>query len=337
MDMDESGSSVHDAAVGDPATADQELAEADPDGPDAQSRELLARLEAAGGPVLHTLSPADARADNVATTPWLAGPPPEVASVVDRRIMGPGGPLTLRVYRAEPGGTQGPVLVWFHGGGWVTGGLETHDVLCRHLALAAGCTIVSVDYRLAPEHPFPAAVDDARAATDWVLDHAEELGADAARVVVGGDSAGGNLAAVVARHARAPDLAGQVLVYPVTDHCLDWPSVERYGDAHHFTAQAMRWYWDHYVPEPEERDDPDASPLRADDLSGVAPAVVLVAACDLLHDQGVAYAHRLREAGVRARLLTGKGQLHGYLRWTAVTDASAVAIDAIGQRLRGLG
>ncbi|CAN5182903.1 MAG: alpha/beta hydrolase [Euzebyales bacterium] len=327
----ESGRSVDDAAAADP-----DPAEVDPDGPDAQSRELLARLEAACGPPLHTLSPAQARADNAATTRWLVGPPPEVASIADRRIMGPGGPLTLRVYRAHQDGAPGPVLVWFHGGGWVVGDLETHDVLCRHLALAAGCTIVSVDYRLAPEHPFPAAVDDARAATDWVLDHAEELGADAARVVVGGDSAGGNLAAVVARHARAAHLAGQVLVYPVTDHSLDWPSVGRHGDVHHFTTQAMRWYWDRYVPDPEERDDPDASPLRAGDLTGVAPAVVLVAACDLLHDQGVAYAGRLREAGVRVRLLTAKGQLHGYLRWTAVTDASTVAIDAIGQRLRGL-
>lgn len=310
---------------------DDEPTPTDPDVPDAAGR----RIADPGGPwaPLPATSTAEARARR---TLALGGPMPRIDRVADLGIAGPVGPVGLRAYQADVKATGRPLLLWFHGGGWSGGGLDSHDTLCRHLTRATGGPVLAADYRLAPAAPFPAAVSDARAVTDWALSHAADLGGDPAKVVVAGDSAGGNLAAVVARHADPGALAGQVLVYPVVDAAMEWDSVRRFATGHGFTAEDLRACWDAYVPDPALRVDPDASPLRAFDLRGVAPALVLVAACDVLRDQGVAYAEALRAAGVRTKLLTANNQLHGFLGWTGVTDAAHRTIGAIGRQVASL-
>jgi acetyl esterase len=299
-----------------------------------QARELLDRFEASGAPPPHTVTPEQARKNYEDGTPALAGQGDPVASVTDRQAPGPAGAVPLRVYR--PGDEPAPVLVWLHGGGFVVGSLDSHDALCRRIANLAGCVVVAVDYRLAPEHPFPAAFRDSLAAVEWVRAHAAEIGADPARLSVGGDSAGGNLAAVVARHLRdlgAP-LELQVLVYPVLDSRFDWPSYQRCGNDYYLLLDDMRWYWDQYAPDPSARSDPDAAPLRATDLSGVAPGLIIVAGFDPLHDEGVAYAERLRDAGVEVELVEAGDWIHGYVRWLAVSDAAGDAVKVIADRIR---
>jgi acetyl esterase len=270
------------------------------------------------------------RAASLAGAPVNFGPADDIASVADLDADG----VPVRVYR--PHGATGGALVFFHGGGWVVCDLETHDPLCRTLAARSGCTIVAVDYRRAPEHRFPAAVDDAWTATRWVAAHAEELGCDPARIGVGGDSAGGNLAAVVARRARdrGLPLAFQLLAYPVTDHRFDTASYDALAEGYGLTRETMRWYWDQYLARAEDGDDPDASPLRADDLRGVAPALVLVAGYDPLCDEGVAYAERLADAGVPTRLVRYEGLIHGFIRMPGVIDAAGAALDETAAALR---
>ncbi|MFZ3469621.1 alpha/beta hydrolase [Streptomyces sp. 4.24] len=231
----------------------------------------------------------------------------EVASVRDAVADG----VPVRIYDPAPGAAGRPLVAWFHGGGWVMCGLDTHDALCRALAAASGAVVVSADYRLAPEHPWPAAPDDALTVLLWARARAAALGCDPARLVVAGDSSGGNLAAVTA--LRAPELiAGQLLFYPPLDASMDSPSVAGFGEGYFHTAAHMAWYWDQYVGGGDP-DHPHVSPLRAPDLSGLPRTLIVLADCDVLRDEGLAYGRRLGEAGVDCGVHLVPGVFHGFL------------------------
>jgi acetyl esterase len=264
------------------------------------------------------------------------GPRPEVAKVEDLEVPGPSGRIPVRVYR--PSERPGlPTLVYFHGGGWAICSLETHDPTCRQLANAAECVVVSVEYRLAPEHPFPAAPEDCYAALGWVAQHAGSFGADARRLAVAGDSAGGNLAAVVAllaRDRRGPALCHQLLVYPVTDHSFDTPSYRDNAEAPILTRDSMRFFWEQYLARAEDGANPYASPLRAKDLSGLPPAHVITAEYDPLRDEGEAYAARLSEAGVPVRCDRYDGMVHGFFGFTEGIDRAREAVAEAASGLR---
>jgi len=272
----------------------------------------------------------------------LAAVRKDVGVVVDRTIPGPAGEVPIRIYRPVEVDGVGPVLVWFHGGGWVIGDLETGDNTARALTLAAGLVVVSVDYRLAPEHPFPAGLDDAVAAVRWVADSAAELGVDASRLAVGGDSAGGNLAAVVAQELRdsGPPIRFQLLVYPVTDALMACPSYEENADGYFLTRDAMAWFIDHYAGTGSEAcRDPRVSPLHAPDaaLAGLPPGIVITAEYDPLRDEGEAYGERLRAAGADVDVRRYDGVIHGFFAMndfipdgeTAVQDAAEALRDAL--------
>jgi len=298
-----------------------------------QAQALLDQLAAAGEVDLTQLPPPAVR--DVYAQMSLARSPAPVASVSDRSIPGPGGPLGLRIYRPAAG--PRPALVYFHGGGFVIGSLETHDGTCRALANASGCTIVSVDYRLAPEHRFPAAPEDCYAALRFAAEAGAEIGVDPSRLAVGGDSAGGNLAAVtalLARERRGPDLAFQLLVYPVTDARFDTPSYRENAEGYFLTAKMMRWFWDHYLEHTHQAEDPLASPLRAKDLAGLPPALVVTAGYDPLRDEGEAYAARLREAGVDTELKRYPGMFHGFFSMYDALDDGRDALERAGAALR---
>jgi len=259
-------------------------------------------------------TPEARRAAMTAATTNPAFPKHPVHEVDDRTIPGPSGALPVRVFR--PSAATGlPLLLWFHGGGWVTGNLDTHDQLGRMLADDVGAVVVSVDYRLAPEAKFPAAADDCLAAYEWALEHAREVGADPGRVAIGGDSAGGNLAAVVALDARDRGLRRpllQLLVYPVTDYELDSASMIDNGEGYFLERDGMRWFYDLYATTPADFDDPRFSPLRATDHSGLAPAVVVTAEYDPLRDQGEEYARLLAAAGTPTEAVRADGLIHGF-------------------------
>lgn len=304
---------------------------------DPQAKAYLDQLAAANVQDVPAISVREARAQ-MEVGALMLGKPPKVGRLVDTTFPGPAGPVRLRLTApADPGPL--PALVYFHGGGFVVGSLNSHDNLCRTLTNAAGVAVVSVDYRLAPEHPFPAAVEDATAAVAWLADpaNAAALGLDPARLAVGGDSAGGNLAAVVARRARdrgGPRLALQVLLYPVVDCDLDTPSYRENAAGYMLTRDAMAWYWSQYVPDPARRSDPDAAPLRADDLAGLPPALVVTAGYDVLRDEAEAYARRLAAAGVPVRLARHPGMIHGFLRRHALFDAGRAALAEVAAALR---
>lgn len=303
---------------------------------DPQIQAVLDQFRAAGIPPSHRLTVPEARATMLARAASVPGEPEPVARIEDRAIPGPAGFLPIRIYTPADGGRR-PLLVYFHGGGWVQGTLDTHDRICRSLANAAGCLVVSVEYRLAPEHRCPAAAEDAYTATRWVADHAAALGGDPARLAVGGDSAGGNLAAVVTLMARdrgGPPLAFQLLVYPVTDHDFDTPSYREHAEGLLLWRDTMLWFWDHYVPDVAARDHPHAAPLRAADLHGLPPALVITAEYDPLRDEGEAYAARLREAGVPATCHRYPGMIHGFLGMAHAVDAGREAIGEAGRALR---
>jgi acetyl esterase len=281
-----------------------------------------------GVPATHTLTVAAARTQYEARISLMA-PPAPVGNVTERTIEGPGGSMVLRVYTPRSPGPY-PLLVFFHGSGFVLCSLNTHDGMCRNLCAGADCLVVSVDYRLAPEHKFPAAIEDCVFATRWVADHATELNGDAARLVIAGDSAGGNIAAATALRLRdegGPPLCGQLLLYPVTDyHTPGTPSYEANAEGYGLTRDTMKWFWDHYLTDPSEASNPYAAPLRARDLSGLPPALVITAEYDPLRDEGERYAERLLEAGVGTALLRCDGMNHGFLFWVGLVDKAGDAM-----------
>ena len=302
--------------------------------PDAQI--LLDMVRVANRPAFETVSPVEARKLYAAGRPVLAPEPMPVAEVRDLTMPGSGGKIPLRFYRPVADKTL-PVLVFFHGGGWVVGSIETHDTVCRHLAVAGECAVVSVEYRMGPEDKFPAAVADCVAATEWVAENGSTLGVDTARLAVGGDSAGGNLAAVVSLVARdrgRPRLSHQLLIYPATDAGMAHPSVVRYGDGYLLTRSTMRWFYEQYLRGPDDVADWRVSPLRAPDLVGVAPAYVLTAGYDPLCDEGDDYARRLAAAGVPVRHRRFDGQIHGFAANGKVIRAAAAALDEAAAALR---
>jgi len=291
-----------------------------------QCKAFLDQIAASGGRPLNELSPAEARAN--AMPPELAGPEQPVHRVENRKVPGDGGLIPIRVYRPSPASPL-PALIYFHGGGFVLGGLDMVDRTCRALANGSGCVVISVDYRLAPEHPFPAAADDAFAATQFVAEHASDFGIDPSLIAVGGDSAGGNLATVVALRARdagGPPLAFQLLVYPLvdfTDH--DSGSMREYADGHFLTRPIMDYFADHYLPPGVDRRQPWVSPLKAN-LAGLPPASVLTAECDPLRDQGEAFAERLKQAGVQTALKRYDGMIHPFFGLGGIFDGAREAV-----------
>ncbi len=303
------------------------------------ARALLELIERNGVPPTHTLSPEQARSffreRRFATQPE----PPAVAESRDLQAEGPHGPIPVRLIRpaGAAAGAVLPVLVYYHGGGWVIGDLDTHDTLCRELANLSGCAVVSVDYRMAPEHRFPAAVDDSLAAAYWVRRNAASLGVDPGRIAVGGDSAGGNLAAVVSLAARdAGDLPirFQLLIYPVTDMHRSADSYRRNGEGYLLTRETMGYFCDHYITDRAHYDDWRASPLRRDDLAGLPPALVITAGFDPLRDEALHYAQRLTEAGNRATHVSFERQIHGFVTMGKVIDEANAAVLLCAAALR---
>jgi acetyl esterase len=292
-------------------------------------RALLEMMDAQGGPRLETQDPVEARIARVEGMILMGGPPAPLERVEDLSIPGPAGSVPARLYATGHGGLR-PALIYFHGGGFVFGNLDTHDSLCRALAKASDAIVISVDYRLAPEHKFPAAVDDSYAATQWVAANAERLGIDACRVSVGGDSAGGNLATVIAMRCRAtggPKLSSQVLLYPVTDMGrFDTASYVELAENYFLTRAAMEWFGGHYVAAEDHKRHPEVSPLRAPDLSGLPPALVITAEFDPLRDEGEAYARRLEQAGVQVTSKCYPGMIHGFVSMHAALSGGREAI-----------
>lgn len=306
---------------------------------DPAARQLLNLMAAAGNPPLESLPPPVARQAADAGFKLLQGPPEAVAEVRDLMADGPAGKIPLRLYR--PAGSEAgaalPACLYFHGGGFVIGNVPLYDNLCRLLANAAGCVVVSVEYRLAPEHVFPAAVDDCFAALRWVAAHAATLGIDAARLAVAGDSAGGNLAAVCALQARdqgGPALRYQLLIYPVTDMRGGTSSYQANGEGYFLTASLMEWFLGHYLGEPTAVEDWRASPLLAPRHEGLPPASILVCGFDPLYDDGQRYAEVLKQAGVPVRFTALPDQIHGLVTFDGALPAAKPAIAALGAELR---
>jgi acetyl esterase len=279
---------------------------------------VMEAFKAANRPKLETLSPPEAREASNAGRAAVQPEPPELASVDNITVPGPGGPIPVRVYKPKKlARDPAPALIFYHGGGWVICDLDSHDIVCRQMADQAGIMVFSVDYRLAPEHKFPAAPLDCIAATKWIVDNAAKFGIDKERIFAGGDSAGGNLTAVVTIHARdnsGPKIAGQVLVYPATDMGMGLPSATNPDMDVLLSSTLMRWFIDHYLTGKADVDDWRASPLRTKDMKGLPPAYVVTAGADPLHDEGLAYRDRLKSAGIDVTYANYPGQFHGF--WT---------------------
>lgn len=283
------------------------------------------------------LAPPELRVLYAAQRARLQPPRPAVARAEDIQIPGRDGPLAARLYVPRAGGGPRPMMLYFHGGGWVVGSLDGYDTTCRRLALKADCVVLSVDYRLAPENPFPAAVHDAWDATIWAADAASGLGGDPRRLVVAGDSAGGTLAAVVslmARDAGAPAIALQALIYPVADMTRETDSHVRNAQGYMLTTAALRWFYDRYVPDPAQRADWRASPLLAASHAGLPPALVLTAGFDPLRDEGLQYANALSAAGVPTQYVCFERQIHGFITMGRVIEEAHTAVSLCGTALR---
>ena len=285
---------------------------------DPESQKIIEAMVAANRPAWHTLSPEEAREAYLSVRPAAQGPRPDGITVTNRSISGPGGPLPIRIYRPEKTAEEArlPALVYAHGGGWVFGNLDSHDVLCATLAIDAGISVVAVDYRLAPEARFPGAFDDVVAALKWVAANGPSIGVDPNRLAIGGDSAGGNLAAAVAIWARdnkGPRLRLQLLAYPVTDGVERTESYKLFYEGYGLGGATMEWFFDHYLPDKNARHDWRLSPLRAASLANLPPALVVTAGYDPLRDEGRAYAWRLQKEGTVADLVEFGGMMHGFL------------------------
>ena len=308
--------------------------------PDAAA--VFKAFQEAGRPPYETVTPDEARRLYLAGRVVSNPEPPELESAKPLAIPAPHGSIPARIYTPmNPRQTNGlaPVLVFYHGGGWVIGDLDSHDVVCRKLADEGRLVVISVDYRLAPEHKFPAAVDDAIEATKWIAANAKQLGIDASRLMVGGDSAGGNLAAVVAIAARdgnGPDIAGQVLIYPATDFAMTHPSHREPETSILLTHSVIRWFRDHYLTGAADVHDWRASPARATTLIGLPPAYVLTAGADPLRDEGDEYAKRLKEAGVPVTYRHFPGQFHGFFTMGKLLQQANTAAREIGAWLKAL-
>lgn len=301
--------------------------------------DLIRRAEEAGVRATSDMTPDEARAQMETLSKVRDKDRTEVGGVEDRMIAGPGGELPIRIYR--PSSTTAdpmPALMFFHGGGHVIGSLDTHDLVARNLCVGVNCVVISVDYRMGPEDRFPAAPEDCFAATCWVADNAAALGIDDSRIGVSGDSAGGNLAAVVAimaRDSNGPELCAQLLVYPVADYAFDTASYVTWAEgAGILTASGMAWFRDHYLSNESDRADWRAAPIRAADLSNLPPAIVITAECDVLHDEGAAYALALEAAGVSVVYRDYPGMMHGFFSFAPVIDDGAAAQEFASVHLR---
>lgn len=298
-----------------------------------QAKAFLDQAAASGAPPLNALPVTEAR--QVLLTLFTPPQKESVQKIEDRKILGPdGNQIPIRIYTPTGKGPL-PILVYFHGGGWVLGNIESHDGTSRELANKAGCIVVSVDYRLAPEHKFPAAPEDCYAATKWVALNAASFGGDPAHIAVGGDSAGGNLAAAVAQMAAdrgAPGFVHQLLIYPVTNYSFDTPSYRENGEGYLLTRDSMQWFWKHYLASDEDGKNAYASPLQARQVRLVAPAFVITAEFDPLRDEGEAYAARLKEANVPVELKRYNGAIHGFFNLGHIMDqGKEVMADAVAR------
>ena len=301
---------------------------------DPEIKTIVDAWNSNGIPGYETMSPQEARRAHA----LLERPPSNISLpyVRDRRIPGPGGELEVRVYRPD-GSEPLPALVYLHGGGWVLGSIETFDSRCRAVAKGARCVVISPAYRLAPEHPYPAAPEDCFAVARWVVANSAELGVDPARVAVGGGSAGGNLAAVVALMARdrgGPDLCFQLLVYPITSNRCDFPSHIENATGYILTTAAMGWYLDQYAPDAASRTQPYCAPLLAQSLRGLPPAMVMTAEYDPLRDEGEAYARRLKSDGVPTCLKRYDGLVHGFFGMGYASERARQSVDDACRALR---
>jgi acetyl esterase len=297
----------------------------------------LEEAELLGLPDYQDLSPAAARKQMLDLTPPV-DPSLAVERVENLMIPGPIGEIPIRLYYPS-GDPPFAVFIYFHGGGWVMGDLDTHHGVCHALAKRSSCLVVSVDYRLAPEHRYPAAIEDAYAATNWVAQNADAIQADPDRLAVGGDSAGGHLAAVVALMARdrkGPRIDLQVLIYPITDCKFNTPSYIENKEGYMLTSDLMKWFWNHFIEDEGQANDPYVSPLRAKNFSDLPQALIITAEYDPLRDEGEAYGQRLQEAGVEVTLSRYPGMIHGFIRMTAQLDNAKEAVDEIAGRLRGV-
>ncbi|WP_432988929.1 alpha/beta hydrolase [Dactylosporangium sp. CA-233914] len=303
---------------------------------DPQVQQMRDAKERDGVAPLYTMTLDAARAADLASIRAAGGSPEKVHDVSEHWLPGPGGKVLLRVYRPSAEANL-PVLMYFFGGGWVLGTVDTADALARALANAAGCIVAVPGYRLAPEHPFPAAVEDCWAATEWVIANAADLGADPARVAVGGDSAGGNLAAgitLMAQEAGGPALLGQLLIYPNTDQVADDESMRANDDPYLFNHHSVAWYRSHYFVDPDDAYNPLASPLQAESLAGLPPALVITAEYDPLRDQGERYAARLAQEGVPVAATRYEGMIHGFFAMAGTLEAGKLAQAQAAKQLR---
>lgn len=306
---------------------------------DPQAARVLEAMEQADLPLLETLAPPQARQQYEQGTAMVGGEPPAVFDVRDVDADGPLGAIPLRVYTPrDPDGQPLPMLIYIHGGGWVIGSRDSHDVPCRYLALAGDCIVVSVDYRMAPEHPFPEPVHDCWAAVQWIADNAEALGGSAERIAIGGDSAGGNLSTVMCLMARdqgGPPFVHQLLIYPGTDMTRNHASHDELAEGYRLTRPLIDWFMNHYFSgENKNLRDPLASPLLAEDLSGLPPALIVSAGYDPLRDEDLAYHERLVEQGVDSRHIHYPGMIHGFINMPGMLDKARECLNTCGAELK---